>query len=153
MRNLLGVLNGSDQPAALSPQPTLAEIGELVTRARAAGLPTMLEFRGERRDLPAGLDLAAYRIVQEALTNALKHAGHAPTTVVVDWSAAQALTLEVRDHGTGGTRAPTTTGHGLVGMRERVKLYGGELDAGPADGGGWRVRATLPMAIRELSAV
>ncbi len=89
MRHLLGVLNGTDQPPALAPQPTLAEIGELVARARASGLPTVLEFRGDRRDLPAGLDLAAYRIVQEGLTNALKHAGRAPTTVTVDWSAAR----------------------------------------------------------------
>ena len=150
MRHLLGVLNGTDQPPALTPQPKLAEIGELVSHARAAGLPTVLEFRGERRELPAGLDLAAYRIVQEALTNALKHAGRAPTTVIVDWSDEQALTLEVRDH---GGSAPHTqgAGHGLVGMRERVKLYGGELDTGPADGGGWRVRATFPMTVRELS--
>jgi len=78
MRHLLGVLGTADQPAARAPQPTLAEIGELVTRARAAGLPTVLEVRGTRRPLAPGLDLAAYRIVQEALTNALKHAGHAP---------------------------------------------------------------------------
>ncbi|WP_169542328.1 sensor histidine kinase [Solirubrobacter soli] len=148
MRHLLGVLNGSDQPPALAPQPTLAEIGELVARARAAGLPTVLEFRGDRRDLPAGLDLAAYRIVQEGLTNALKHAGRAPTTVIVDWSSEHALTLEIRDHGH-ATPRNGASGHGLVGMRERVRLYGGELDTGPADGGGWRVRATLPMAIRE----
>jgi signal transduction histidine kinase len=150
MRHLLGVLNGADQPPQLAPQPTLGEIGELVARARAAGLPTVLEFRGERRDLPAGLDLAAYRIVQEGLTNALKHAGRAPTTVLVDWSSEAALTLEVRDHGSAGPRNGSS-GHGLVGMRERVRLYGGELDTGPADGGGWRVRATLPMATRELS--
>ena len=130
MRHLLGVLNGADQPPALAPQPTLAEIGELVARARAAGLPTVLEFRGERRDLPAGLDLAAYRIVQEGLTNAIKHAGRAPTTVTVDWSAStrsrsrSATTARAR-------RATATSGHGLVGMRERVRLYGGELDAGP----------------------
>jgi signal transduction histidine kinase len=150
MRNLLGVLHGADQPRQLAPQPTLAEIGELVARARSAGLPTVLEFRGERRDLPPGLDLAAYRIVQEGLTNALKHAGRAPTTVTVDWSAANALTLEIRDHGH-AKPANGTSGHGLVGMRERVRLYGGELDTGPADGGGWRVRATLPMTTRELT--
>jgi signal transduction histidine kinase len=150
MRNLLGVLRGAEAPRRLAPQPTLAEIGELVASARAAGLPTVLEFRGERRDLPPGLDLTAYRIVQEGLTNALKHAGRAPTTVTVDWSAASALTLEVRDHGV--TDSPDgTSGHGLVGMRERVRLYGGELDTGPADGGGWRVRATLPMTTRELT--
>ena len=150
MRHLLGVLHGADAPAALAPQPTLAEIGELVTRARAAGLPAVLEVRGQRRDLPAGLDLAAYRIVQEGLTNALKHAGRAPTTVTVDWSA-DTLTLEVRDHGAPAVRTESP-GHGLVGMRERVRLYGGELEAGAADGGGWRVRAALPLGVRELSA-
>jgi signal transduction histidine kinase len=150
MRNLLGVLHGADQPRQLTPQPTLAEIGELVASARSAGLPTVLEFRGERRDLPPGLDLAAYRIVQEGLTNALKHAGRAPTTVTVDWSAENALTLEIRDHGAHKI-ANGASGHGLVGMRERVRLYGGELDTGPADGGGWRVRATLPMTTRELT--
>ena len=128
MRHLLGVPQ-RPRHAVLAPQPTLAEIGELVARARAAGLPTVLEFRGERRDAPGGLDLAAYRIVQEALTNAIKHAGHAPTTVTVDWGE-HALTLEIRDH---GERVPRTGdgGHGLVGMRERVRLYGGELEAGP----------------------
>ena len=150
MRHLLGVLHGSDHAPALAPQPTLAEIGELVARARSAGLPTVLEFRGERRALPAGLDLAAYRIVQEGLTNALKHAGRAPTTVTVDWSE-HTLTLEIRDHGPRVARNGGG-GHGLVGMRERVRLYGGELDAGPADGGGWHVRATLPLGVRELSA-
>jgi signal transduction histidine kinase len=133
----------------LAPQPTLAEIGELVGRARAAGLPTVLELRGTRRPLPAGLDLAAYRIVQEALTNALKHAGHAPTTVTVDWSE-RALAVEVRDRGRAAPPA-ADAGHGLVGMRERVRLYGGELEAGPAEGGGWRVRAELPLAVRQLS--
>lgn len=147
MRQLLGVLNGAGHAPALAPQPTLAEVGELVTRARSAGLPTALEFRGERRSLPAGLDLAAYRIVQEGLTNAIKYAGHAPTTVTVDFSD-ELLTLEVRDSGPGAAR-DGDSGHGLVGMRERVRLYGGEIEAGPVDGGGWRVRAQLPM--RELA--
>jgi signal transduction histidine kinase len=148
MRNLLGVLN---LPAALAPQPTLAELGELVARSRAAGLPTVLDLRGERRPLPAGLDLAAYRIVQEALTNALKHAGHAPTTVTVEFGEHD-LALEVRD--SGAMAAKAGDGHGLVGMRERVRLYGGEIETGPAEGGGWRVRATLPFDPREeLTAV
>jgi signal transduction histidine kinase len=140
MRNLLDVLN---LPAARAPQPTLAELGELVARSRAAGLPTVLDLRGERRPLPAGLDLAAYRIVQEALTNALKHAGHAPTTVTVEFGEHE-LALEIRDEGAGVSNSDG--GHGLVGMRERVRLYGGEIETGPADGGGWRVRATLPLA-------
>jgi signal transduction histidine kinase len=149
IRHLLGVLNGSDHAAALAPQPTLAEIGELVGRARAAGLPAVLELRGERRPLAPGLDLAASRIVQEALPNALKHAGRAATTVTVDWSE-RALAVEIRDHGR-AVAADAGAGHGLVGMRERVRLYGGELEAGPADGGGWRVRAQLPVAVRQLS--
>jgi signal transduction histidine kinase len=108
----------------------------------------VLELRGERRDVPAGLDLAAYRIVQEGLTNALKHGGRTPTSVLVDWSSEGSLTLEVRDHGP--PKPPDAhSGHGLVGMRERVKLYGGVLEAGPADGGGWHVRATLPLTDRE----
>jgi signal transduction histidine kinase len=140
LNELRHLLNGSGHP--LAPQPTLSEIGNLVGHARAAGLPTTLELRGTRRPLPAGLDLAAYRIIQEALTNALQHANHAPTTVTVDFSA-HALVLEVRGHVAGD-------GGGLVGMRERVRLYGGELEIGPADGG---VRVTLPLAGAELSLV
>ena len=93
MRHLLGMLSDGGEPPALAPQPTLADIGELVTRARLAGLPTTLDVRGERRPLPAGLDLAAYRIVQEALTNAIKHAPGAQTTVTVEWG--EALALEI----------------------------------------------------------
>jgi signal transduction histidine kinase len=149
MRHLLGVLNRPEARPALAPQPTLAEVGELVASARAAGLPAALELRGERRPLPAGLDLAAYRIVQEALTNALKHSAGAPTTVSVEWLE-DGLTLDVRSAGAGA--APKDgDGHGLVGMRERVRLYGGVLIAGPADAGGWCVRATFPLAVRELS--
>jgi len=142
MRHLLGVLNLPEARAALAPQPSLAELDELIARSRAAGLPTVLDLRGERRPLPTGLDLAAYRIVQEALTNALKHSGHAPTTVTVDYGEHE-LALEIRDEGAGGSRPGG--GHGLVGMRERVRLYGGSIETGPADGGGWRVRARLPL--------
>jgi signal transduction histidine kinase len=149
MRHLLGVLHPGAEHQ-LAPQPTLAELDALVERARAAGLPAVLAHRGERHPLPAGLDLAAYRIVQEALTNALKHAHGAATEVTVDW-ARDAIALEVRDSG-GGSAAAADGGHGLVGMRERVRLYGGELDTGPLPGGGWRVRATLPCAEREAVA-
>jgi signal transduction histidine kinase len=145
MRHLLGMLSDGGEPPALAPQPTLAEIGELVARARAAGLPAVLDVRGERRPLPAGLDLAAYRIVQEALINAIKHAPGAATTVTVDWG--EQLALEVLDHGPGS--AGDGAGHGLVGMRERVRLYGGIFEAGPTPTG-WRVRATLPTELREL---
>ena len=146
MRHLLGMLSDGAEAPALAPQPTLSEIGELVARARSAGLPTALAIRGEQRPLPAGLDLAAYRIVQEALTNAIKHAPGAPTTVTVRWG--EDLALEIRDAGPG--RAPDGAGHGLVGMRERVRLYGGHFEAGPTDTG-WRVRATFPADVRELS--
>jgi signal transduction histidine kinase len=147
MRHLLGMLSDGGERGALAPQPTLAEIGELVARARASGLPAVLDVRGERRTLPAGLDLAAYRIVQEGLTNAMKHAPGAATTVTVAW-APHDLALEIRnaaadDPGPNG-------GHGLLGMAERVRLYGGELQAGP-DNGGWRVRAHLPLDVARVA--
>jgi signal transduction histidine kinase len=148
MRHLLGALTPGERARTLAPQPTLAELAALIGRARAAGLPAVLHECGERRALPAGVDLAAYRIVQEALTNALKHAGGAATEVTVTW-AADRLALEIRDHGRGGRHA-REGGHGLVGMRERVKLYGGELETGRPRGGGWRVRATLPL-VREVA--
>jgi len=147
MRHLLGVLHPGEEPRALAPQPTLAELDALLARARAAGLPVVLHEDGERRPLPAGLDLAAYRIVQEALTNALKYAGGAATEVTVTWGATE-LAVEVRDRGR--VRVTGDGGHGLVGMRERVRVYGGELETGPAKGGGWRVRATLPL-VREMA--
>jgi signal transduction histidine kinase len=161
MRHLLGVLHEGEEradreslgdgsgpePRALAPQPTLAELDALIARARAAGLPVVLHEDGERRPLPAGLDLAAYRIVQEALTNALKYSGGAATEVTVTWGATE-LAVEVRDRGR--VRVTGDGGHGLVGMRERVRVYGGELETGPAKGGGWRVRATLPL-VREMA--
>ena len=141
MRHLLGMLSDGADRAALAPQPTLAEIGELVARARAAGLPAVLDVRGERQPLSAGLDLAAYRIVQEGLTNAMKHAPGAVTTVTVSWTPHD-LALEIRNAAVGGVTS--SGGHGLTGMAERVRLYGGDLQAGPADGG-WRVSARLPL--------
>jgi signal transduction histidine kinase len=142
MRHLLGMMSDGAEPPALAPQPTLAEIGELVARARAAGLPAVLDVRGERRPLPAGLDLAAYRIVQEGLTNAMKHAPGAATTVTVSW-APHDLALEI--HNAAAEDPAPSDGHGLLGMAERVRIYGGELDAGP-DASGWRVTAHLPLS-------
>jgi signal transduction histidine kinase len=147
MRHLLGVLHPGEEARALAPQPTLAELDALIGRAQAAGLPVVLHEDGERRPLPAGLDLAAYRIVQEALTNALKYSGGAAAEVTVTWGAIE-LAIEVRDRGR--VRITSDAGHGLVGMRERVRVYGGELETGPAKGGGWRVRATLPL-VREMA--
>jgi signal transduction histidine kinase len=150
MRRLLGLLHaGEGEAGALAPQPSLAELDALVERSRAAGLPVEVRVLGERRPLPAGIDLAAYRIVQEALTNTLKHAGTTPTEVHLRWGDHE-LELEVLDRGGVGTaRNGSGGGHGLVGMAERVRLYGGELEAGPRPAGGFRVRARLPLEERE----
>jgi signal transduction histidine kinase len=140
MRRLLGVLHHSDVRA---PQPTMRELDALVERTRAAGLPVSLTVEGEPRSLPAGMDLAAYRVVQEALTNAIKHAGAAPTEVTVRWEPAH-LELRVVDYGVTGANG-SGGGHGLVGMEERVRLYDGELRAGQRAGGGFEVVARLPL--------
>jgi signal transduction histidine kinase len=128
--------------------PGLARIDQLAARARDAGLPVELRIEGEQRDVPPGVDLAAYRVIQEALTNSIKHAGPARADVLVRYSPAM-LTLEISDDGVGpnGSSVPVApgSGHGLVGMRERVALYGGELDAGRRRGGGFAVRARLPL--------
>jgi signal transduction histidine kinase len=144
MRRLLGVLRRADDGLALAPQPGLRDLGSLVAHAREAGLPVELHYEGEPLPLPPGIDLSAYRIVQEALTNTLKHAGGAHAQVTVRYEAG-AIELEIRDDGD-GSGAGGGTGHGLIGMRERVALWGGRLDAGRPDGGGWAVRARLPIA-------
>ena len=142
MRRLFGVLRAEDDEAALAPQPGLAELDRLVEQTRAAGLPVELTVEGERAPLPPGVDLAAYRIVQEALTNVRRHAG-AHTARVALRFAPDHLELCVDDDGRGGGHG--AGGHGLVGMRERVALYGGRLEVGPRAGGGFRVRAWLPV--------
>ena len=128
--------------------PGLTRIARLAERARDAGLPVELRIEGDRRDLPPGVDLAAYRVIQEALTNSLKHAGPARADVLVRYSPAM-LMLEITDDGVGPNGGETAAapggGHGLVGMRERVALYGGELEAGRRRGGGFAVRARLPL--------
>ena len=141
MRRLLGILRRDEQPAALAPQPGIAEIGTLVEQVRSAGLPVDVVVDGDPKALPPGIDLAAYRVVQEALTNALKHAGAARAEVSVRYGR-DALELAIVNDG----RVPSNgrAGHGLIGMRERVVLYGGEFEAGPRREGGYAVRATLP---------
>ena len=142
MRRLLGMLR-SDESDPLTPQPGLGDVPVLVGQLREAGLPVELQIEGERRTLPAGIELSAYRIVQEALTNALKHAGDAHARVHIRYGP-DSLELEIADDGEGeDTRAPGG-GHGLVGMRERVALYGGRFQANPAPGGGFIVRVALP---------
>ena len=140
MRTLLGVLRQDTAPE-LAPQPGLGSLEELVDHVRAAGLPVALKVEGDPRPLPAGVDISAYRIVQEALTNALRHAHATQATVLVRYG--DPLQLEICDDGVGGS-PPAGSGHGLVGMLERVSLYGGGLELNGADGRGFRVRATLP---------
>jgi signal transduction histidine kinase len=148
MRRLLGVLGSGDNPRALAPQPSLDDIGELVSRTRDSGLATTLVIEGEASTLSPALDLCAYRIVQEALTNAIKHAGPARAAVRVLWSDG-ALELEIADDGGGSIAANAhahSGGHGIAGMRERAALHGGSIEAGTDDGGGFAVRAHLPLA-------
>jgi signal transduction histidine kinase len=143
LRRLLGVLRNGSESAELAPQPDLGGLGDLVERARESGLHVELSIEGDRRSLPAGIELAAYRIVQEALTNIRKHAGAAPARVTIQYRPA-CLDVLVEDEGRGAAGGAGTA-HGLVGMRERATLYGGTLDAGPRPGGGFRVRARLPL--------
>ena len=144
MRRLVGLLRESDEGLALAPQPTLSQLQHLVDQVRAAGLPVELSIEGTRSRCPPGVDLSAYRIVQEALTNALKHAGPARARVRLRVHR-EALDVEVADDGAGATNGGDG-GHGLVGMRERVTVYGGDLDAGPQPDGGYTVRVRLPYA-------
>jgi signal transduction histidine kinase len=142
LRRMLGLLRGSAATPARAPQPGTAELSELVAQMDAAGLPVHLRVAGTPRPLPPGVELAGFRIVQEALTNALKHAGPATATVQLTYGE-QELEIEVVDDGRGGT--VNGSGHGLIGMRERVMVYGGDLDTGPSRGGGFRVHARLPV--------
>jgi signal transduction histidine kinase len=177
LRNLLGLLSPAGagmvaagavaaagrrlrgDSAAFSPQPGLGELNALIGRVSAAGLPVELHVSGEPRTLTPGADLAAFRVVQEGLTNVLRHAGRAATTVGVEWG--EELVIRVSDEGsasapgdeiatnsTDGSRpggdGNSSDGRGLLGLRERLALYGGELTAGPQPGGGWQVRAVMP---------
>jgi signal transduction histidine kinase len=145
MRRLLGVLReDADAEPERSPQPSLARLNELVETARTAGTPVALTLEGEVKQLPQGVDLCAYRILQEALTNVRRHAPGAAVEVELEY-AADALRLRVRDHGPGAA-SPDPDGHGLLGMRERAIMVGGTLTAGSAEGGGFVVEATLPIA-------
>jgi signal transduction histidine kinase len=151
MRRLLGVLRqeGGEPPPSLEPQPGVAQLPGLVDQVREAGLAVELAVEGEPVPLPPGVDLSAYRIVQEALTNAIRHAGPSTVRVLVRY-AGDDLRIEVRDDGRGRDGAPghaarPGTGHGLIGMRERVHLFGGELTAGPGPDGGFTVAARLPI--------
>ncbi|MEV5607745.1 histidine kinase [Streptomyces sp. NPDC052225] len=144
LRRLLDVLGEELPPptADLTPQPALADLSSLIEGVRTAGLPVDITHDGDPSTLPPGTQLAVYRIVQEALTNTLKHGGPGATATVSLTYAPDAVTVTVTDTGTGGPPAPG--GRGLTGMRERTALYDGTLDAGPQPTGGWRVAAQLP---------
>jgi signal transduction histidine kinase len=157
MRGLLGVLRaaGNDagpqrQDGALVPAPGLADLGSLVERAAEAGVRVDLDVRGERPRLSAGLDLAAYRVIQEAITNVIKHAATDSCQLNVAYQD-DALTLEITDSGAAGRSARAgnggpAAGHGITGMRERVGMYGGQFRAAPLPGRGFRVTAVFPLA-------
>ena len=144
MRRLLGMLRRSDDELALAPQPSLEFVEDLVAQVREAGMPVELHLEGDVRALPRAIDLSAYRIVQEALTNALKHAGPASARVTIRYGTGE-LEIEIADDGA-GAGVPVPGGHGLVGMRERVALFGGDLATGRRSSGGYAVRARLPIA-------
>jgi signal transduction histidine kinase len=147
MRRLLGVLREDSAPASLAPQPSLDGVQPLVAQFAEAGLDVHLEVEGAPRRLPAGVELSAYRIVQEALTNALKHAGPGVTVAVTVRYGDGGLEVQVLDDGRGAATALHNGGggHGVLGMRERVDVCGGDLVAGPRAGGGFEVRARLPV--------
>ena len=161
LRQLLGLLSPradgeeavADQ-AAFTPQPGLDELDALIGRVSAAGLPAGLRVTGQPRPLPPGADLAAYRVVQEGLTNIMRHAAQATATVAIDWG--QDLMITVTDDGglepgdAGAARADSAPGRGLLGLRERLALYGGTLAAGPRPGGGWQLRAVMPAPQRSV---
>jgi signal transduction histidine kinase len=146
MRRLLTVLRADAEPAGeLAPQPGLAGVENLVEQVRDAGLPVKLRVDGVPAALDPGVALTVYRIVQEGLTNALKHAGSGATAEVRLEFGTQALHVEVVDNGRGPQLGASGVGHGLLGMRERVMLYGGTLRIGPRPGGGYRVSARIPV--------
>jgi signal transduction histidine kinase len=146
LRRLLGLLSDEDGGAPLSPQPGVTEIPSLVEQVRQAGVSVELSVEGHPRAVSGGVSVAAYRIVQEALTNVLKHASGAPTRVLLRWDTA-ALELEILDHGPPQGVAPrdAPAGRGIAGMRERAVMYRGSLVARPAPDRGYLVRARLPL--------
>ncbi|MET7331880.1 sensor histidine kinase [Nonomuraea sp. NPDC005650] len=144
MRSIVGVLR-TDARAELGPQPGVRDLPALVEQMREAGLPTQLILEGEPRPLPAGVDLAAFRLAQEGLTNSLRHAGTGAKAVVTVRQDPRELDVRVEDDGLGAAGVSARSGHGLVGIRERVALYGGILNIGPLPGGGFEVRARFPL--------
>lgn len=153
MQRMIGVLRSdADSSQGLTPAPSLGDVPGLARLVREAGMPVRLTITGDAT-VPAGVELNAFRIIQEGLTNALKHAGPGASATVEVRKAPDAVTVVVRDDGRGASATPSPTGgHGVVGMRERVEALGGSLDIGPASGGGYRVRAVLPTTRRAAEA-
>jgi signal transduction histidine kinase len=151
MRRLLGVLRDEDERAELAPQPGLDQLRELIDQARGAGMSVSLVLQGTARPLDKGTELAAYRVVQESLTNTRKHGGLAVAAAVTLSYTGNGLLVQVTDDGRGaaaaeaGSEVGTVAGHGLIGMRERIAMYGGTVQAGPLPGGGYQVSAVLPL--------
>ena len=148
MSRLLGILRTHGEQLALAPRPSLAQVETLVQTVRDAGVPADLRVEGEPAMLPPGIDVSAYRILQEALTNVVKHAGPARASIVVRYSS-HAVEVEVADTGRGEVNGHQA-GYGLAGMRERVELCGGTLEAGNRDQGGFAIRARLPLGTAPL---
>ena len=144
LNKLLGVLRKSPGAPQLEPQPTLSEVDALLQPARESGLEAKLKVTGEKRPLPAALELSAYRIVQEAITNVLKHANASRVEVLIDYQP-EGVVLTISDNGSGPSGAPSA-GHGLIGMRERVALFGGKMGTGSSPLGGFTVHAKLPLS-------
>jgi signal transduction histidine kinase len=155
LRRMLGVLRDTgDSGTALSPQPGIADIPGVVAQSSTSGVTTELVIEGQQRALAPGIELAAYRVVQEALTNVLKHAGPSTSAVVRIAYGTNELTVAVSDDGRGAATAlPGGSGHGLIGMRERVEIYGGTFSAGARPGGGYDVLAVLPIAPSDTTDV
>jgi signal transduction histidine kinase len=146
MRRLVGLLRQQGAMPEFAPQPSMSAVDLLVGTIREAGLPVELAVEGEPQELAPGLDLSAYRVIQEALTNALKYAGPASAWVTVRWKQGE-LELEIANDGR-SEPGGDGVGHGLAGLRERVALVGGSLESGPRTGGGFVVKATLPIVAR-----
>lgn len=146
LRRTVDLLRAPEDELGTEPLPRLSDIEDLVGRVRAAGVPVELEIRGEPRPLSDGAELSAYRIVQESLTNAVRHGGPGVSANVSIEYTADSLDVAIDDDGRGvSTGVPSNGGHGVVGMRERIAVLGGEFDAGPKAGGGYLVRATIPI--------
>ncbi|HEY2697567.1 MAG TPA: histidine kinase [Pseudonocardiaceae bacterium] len=143
MQRLVSVLRGTEEPDPRTPQPGLGQIDDLITQVRAAGLPTSLTVVGAAFPVPTTAQLAVYRVVQESLTNVLKHAKDPSRAHVTLSYAEPAIILHVSDDGRGEPRPVNVPGHGVAGMRERAAVFGGHVDAGPGQHGGWQVRMIL----------